>query len=249
MGGSNRVLRKIQQSVEYCTNELGKLMHMKNMVVEGKLVPPVLIFVQSKQRAKQLYYEMKKFLRQHMQEGRRIEVLSSDKSKEDRLKILTNFDQGKYWMLITTDIVARGIDFSHVNLVINYDFPNNMLTYIHRVGRTARGQRTGSALTLFTDEDAPLLRSLSNLLKTSGCELPEWIQQMPKAKKEVRKKLEKFPVRRLAVGKADRRDKEWDSELEVLEKRWNRIKKREEERGGREKGEEEEESGGWQVVE
>lgn len=41
-------------------------------------------------------------------------------------------------MLITTDIIARGIDFSHVNLVINYDFPNSMLSYIHRVGRTGR---------------------------------------------------------------------------------------------------------------
>ena len=132
---------------------------------------------------------MKKFLRQQLQEGRRIEALSSDKTREERLRILNDFDQGRYWMLITTDIVARGIDFSHVNLVLNYDFPNNMLTYIHRVGRTARAQRTGSALTLFTDSDIPLLRSLSNLLKTSGCQLPLWIQQMPKANKNIRKKL------------------------------------------------------------
>ena len=132
---------------------------------------------------------MKKFLRQQLQEGRRIEALSSDKTREERLRILNDFDQGRYWMLITTDIVARGVDFSHVNLVLNYDFPNNMLTYIHRVGRTARAQRTGSALTLFTDSDIPLLRSLSNLLKTSGCQLPLWIQQMPKANKNIRKKL------------------------------------------------------------
>ena len=132
---------------------------------------------------------MKKFLRQQLQEGRRIEAISSDKSREERLRIITDFDKGRYWMLITTDIVARGVDFSHVNLVLNYDFPNNMLTYIHRVGRTARAQRTGSALTLFTDSDIPLLRSLSNLLKTSGCQLPQWIQQMPKASKNLRKKL------------------------------------------------------------
>jgi len=65
-------------------------------------------------------------------------VLSSDKSKEDRQKIISQFDSGKFWILITTDILARGIDFKNVNLVINYDFPNSMLTYIHRVGRTGR---------------------------------------------------------------------------------------------------------------
>lgn len=106
--------------------------------MEGKIIPPVLVFVQEKTRAKQLYYEIKKYLKEQLQEGRRIEVLSSDKSKEERQKIINHFDQGKYWILITTDIVARGIDFRNVNIVINYDFPNSMLTYIHRVGRTAR---------------------------------------------------------------------------------------------------------------
>jgi ATP-dependent RNA helicase DDX52/ROK1 len=110
-------------------------------------------------------------------------MLSSDKSKDERQKILSNFDLGKYWFLITTDIVARGIDFKNVNIVINYDFPNSMLTYIHRVGRTARADRKGSAVTFFTDEDKPLVRSLANLLRASGCEVPEWIAEMPKAKK------------------------------------------------------------------
>ena len=101
--------------------------------------------------------------------------MSSDKSKEERQKIIKQFDEGKFWILITTDIVARGIDFKNVNLVINYDFPNSMLTYIHRVGRTARAERNGSAITFFTDEDKPLVRSLANLLKTSGCQVPDWI--------------------------------------------------------------------------
>jgi ATP-dependent RNA helicase DDX52/ROK1 len=78
-------------------------------------------------------------------------MLSSEKSKEDRQKILNEFDAGKYWILITTDMVARGIDFKNVNLVINYDFPNSMLTYIHRVGRTGRAERAGTAITFFTD--------------------------------------------------------------------------------------------------
>ena len=77
--------------------------------------------------------------------------------------------------MITTDLIARGIDFKNTNLVVNYDFPNSMLTYIHRVGRTGRAGRNGSAITLFTDEDKPVVRSLANLLKVSGCPVPEWI--------------------------------------------------------------------------
>jgi ATP-dependent RNA helicase DDX52/ROK1 len=126
--------------------------------------------------------------------------------------------------------LARGIDFRNVNLVINYDFPNSMLTYIHRVGRTGRADRTGTAITLFTDEDRPLVRSLANLLSASGCKLPDWIKEMPKAKKQLRKKLEKFPVKRLPVGRANGRDKEWTKELEVLEKRWQKLKKTETEK-------------------
>ena len=90
-------------------------------------------------------------MKEQLQEGKRIEVLSSEKNKEERQKIINQFDNGKFWILITTDIVARGIDFKNVNLVINYDFPNSMLTYIHRVGRTARAERNGAALTFFTD--------------------------------------------------------------------------------------------------
>jgi len=64
--------------------------------------------------------------------------------------------------------MARGIDFKGVNLVINYDFPTTIINYIHRVGRTGRAGRTGKAITFFTNEDKPLLRSLGNMLKISG---------------------------------------------------------------------------------
>ncbi len=71
--------------------------------------------------------------------------------------------------------MARGIDFKGVNLVINYDFPQSIINYIHRVGRTGRANRKGKAITFFTDADRPLLRNLGNVLKISGCSVPEWI--------------------------------------------------------------------------
>ncbi len=88
---------------------------------------------------------------------------------------MNDFRSQKTWALICTDLLARGIDFKGVQLVINYDFPNDMITYVHRVGRTGRGGRPGKALTFFNDEDKPLLRPMANLLKVSGCEVPEWV--------------------------------------------------------------------------
>ena len=143
----------MSQKIEYCTNEFGKLIELKNMICENRFVPPALIFVQEKTRAKQLYYEMKKIMKHTngMDLSSRVEVLTGDKSKEERQSILHDFEKGVFWVLITTDLVARGIDFLQVNLVINYDFPNSMLTYIHRVGRTGRVDRKGTAVTFFTE--------------------------------------------------------------------------------------------------
>lgn len=101
-------------------------------------MPPALIFVQEKTRAKQLYYELKKILKSTVGGKEKLEVLTGEKSKEERQEIIEKFDKGEFWALITTDLIARGIDFKNTNLVINYDFPNSMLTYIHRVGRTGR---------------------------------------------------------------------------------------------------------------
>lgn len=112
----------------------------------------------------------------------KVAVIHADKSIKERENTIFNFRLGKIWILITTDLMARGIDFKGVNLVINYDFPNNMITYVHRVGRTGRANRKGKAVTFFTDVDKPMLKSLGNLLKSSGVDVPEWILTMKKAK-------------------------------------------------------------------
>lgn len=90
-----------------------------------------------------------------------------DKPKQEREQTITDFRLGNIWVLICTDLMGRGIDFKGVNLVINYDFPNTMISYIHRVGRTGRANRQGKAITFYTDEDQPLLRSIGNMLKIS----------------------------------------------------------------------------------
>lgn len=99
----------------------------------------------------------------------RVEYVTGEKAKGEREAVIQRFQRGEIWALVATDLIARGIDFKGVNLVVNYDFPNSMLTYIHRVGRTGRADRTGTAITFYCDEDRNQLRSLGNLLKISGC--------------------------------------------------------------------------------
>ena len=106
----------------------------------------MLIFVQSKDRAKQLFKELQ-------YDGLKVEVIHADKKKEERDEIIKEFRVDKIWILICTDLMSRGIDFKTVNQVVNFDFPQSLVSYIHRIGRTGRGGRKGKAMTLFTDED------------------------------------------------------------------------------------------------
>ncbi len=86
--------------------------------------------------------------------------------------------------------MARGVDFKGVQMVLNYDLPQSPVNYIHRIGRTGRAGRKGKAITLFTENDVSKLRSIANVMKLSGCEVPDWMlsikQLSTKEKREFR---------------------------------------------------------------
>ena len=91
----------------------------------------MLIFVQSKHRAKELYHEL-------IYDGVNVDVIHGDKKKSERDEIMKKFRLGEIWVLVCTDLMSRGIDFKTVNSVINFDFPLNPSDYIHRAGRVGR---------------------------------------------------------------------------------------------------------------
>ena len=121
----------------------------------------MLVFVQNKHRALDLYKEL-------IYEGISVNVIHGDRIKVQRDEIVTKFRNGKISVLICTDLMSRGIDFLTVNWVVNYDFPQSIISYIHRVGRTGRAGNKGTAITLFTNDDIEYLRSIANLMKKSG---------------------------------------------------------------------------------
>jgi len=95
-----------------------------------------------------------------------------DIGQKERDLILTEFRTGSSRVLITTDLLARGIDVQQVSLVINYDLPRNLENYIHRIGRSGRFGRKGVAINFVTTEDARTLRELEQFYNTQIEEMP-----------------------------------------------------------------------------
>ncbi|KAF8038662.1 hypothetical protein BT93_B1257 [Corymbia citriodora subsp. variegata] len=172
VGRKNTASESIKQKLVFAGSEEGKLLALRQSFAES-LNPPVLIFVQSKERAKELYGEL-------VLDNIRASVLHSDLSQIQRENAVDDFRAGKTWVLIATDVIARGMDFKGVNCVINYDFPDSAAAYIHRIGRSGRAGRSGEAVTFYTEDDIPYLRNIANVMTASGCEVPSWIMALPK---------------------------------------------------------------------
>ncbi|XP_053609891.1 probable ATP-dependent RNA helicase DDX52 [Plodia interpunctella] len=189
VGQRNAATNLVDQELLFCGDESGKLLAFRQLVQKG-LKPPVLVFVQSKDRAKQLFKEL-------IYDGINVDVIHADRTQQQRDNVVRSFRVGRIWVLICTELMGRGIDFRGVNLVINYDFPPSAIAYIHRVGRAGRAGQRGRAITFFTQDDVGNLRSIASVMKQSGCEVPEYTLQM-KQNPNKRKRLAK---------KAPRRDK------------------------------------------
>jgi ATP-dependent RNA helicase RhlE len=119
----------------------------------------VIVFTRTKHRAN----KVAKYL---MARGVNAERIHGDRSQNQRTEALEGFKSGKYRVLVATDIAARGIDVEALEHVVNFDVPAVPEDYIHRVGRTARAQRTGEALTFVSSDEEPQLRDIEKAIKT-----------------------------------------------------------------------------------
>lgn len=99
-------------------------------------------------------------------------------------------------MLVTTDVLARGLDLPQLKTVINFDFPNSLVDYIHRVGRTGRAGKQGRAITFFSPQDQVMLREVAEMLHRSGVAVPEWILDMRPGDKRQVKRIGRYGVER-----------------------------------------------------
>jgi ATP-dependent RNA helicase DDX52/ROK1 len=131
--------------------------------------PPVLVFTSTQPRASSLAEELV------INGVPNVDCLHAGMTKKEREDAIGRMRRGESWVMISTEVMARGMDFKGVMEVINYDFPQSVQSYIHRIGmweglfvrlrlnfllgRTGRAGREGKAVTYFTNDDAPFLKS------------------------------------------------------------------------------------------
>ena len=101
-----------------------------------------------------------------------ISVIHSDLLPKERIDIMREYRNGQTRILISTDLLSRGIDIQNVSLVINYDLPNNKECYLHRIGRSGRFGRKGTAINFVTEEDSWKINELEKFYETQIEELP-----------------------------------------------------------------------------
>ena len=114
------------------------------------------------------------------EEGYPVSSIHGDITQIDRDKIMKSFRKGETRVLITTDLLARGIDVRAVSLVINYDLPEDMQSYIHRIGRTGRFGRKGWAINFVMKTDDKYMRTIENYYQTQIIEMPNSIPDLIK---------------------------------------------------------------------
>jgi len=126
-------------------------------LLENTNTKSVLVFTRTKHRAKSLGKKL-------VAAGYRSASLQGNLSQTRRQAALDGFRDGKFQILVATDIAARGIDVTRISHVINFDIPSTPEAYIHRIGRTGRATRSGEAFTLVTGEDKDMVLSINRII-------------------------------------------------------------------------------------
>lgn len=191
VGLKDTSLPTISHQLVYTATESGKLLGMRQLLHPSRSTPatktatettppprpPFLVFTQTIDRAKALFSELQYDIPAEAGGSSRLAVLHSSLSQKARSAIMKSFRQGKIWVLITTDLLSRGVDFRGVNVVVNYDIPTTVAGYVHRAGRTGRaGREGGVCVSFYTKEDIQYVKGIANVIAAS-----EKAQRMPES--------------------------------------------------------------------
>lgn len=117
----------------------------------------VIVFCRTKHRADRIAHLLKR-------NNHAVAVLHSNRTQREREEALKGFRNGRFEVLVATDIAARGLDIADVTHVVNYDVPTHPEDYIHRIGRTGRAEATGDAFTLMVAEDGQHVHSIERFI-------------------------------------------------------------------------------------
>ena len=147
---------KIQQTAYICYEEMKD--NIVKAVLKDQSLDRVILFASKKTKVREL-------ARTFRMKGLNVGAMHSDLTQQERDNIMHEFRNRRINILIATDIVSRGIDIDDIQMVINYDVPRDPEDYVHRIGRTARANRDGQAVSLVSPRDLPSLRKIEQLIE------------------------------------------------------------------------------------
>ena len=166
----------------YLAFENQKIPVIKGLIADKPNYERILIFTSTKKKVS----EIARALRNKDYE---VAGISSNLDQDDREKVLMKFRAKRTRVLVATDVLSRGIDIKDINLIINFDVPNEAEDYVHRIGRTARAKTTGVAITLINQKDMYKFAQIEKLIQTKvgRALLPKELGTWPKMEPEIHK--------------------------------------------------------------
>lgn len=190
-------LEKIIQQGYSVPNFYSKVNLLKFLFQHEKSMTKVLVFVRNKKIADELEKELEEF--QYV-----LGVIHSNKSQPQRFEAVKQFQSGNYNYLIATDVIARGLDLKDVTHVINFDMPKDSGSYIHRIGRTGRADKSGIAISFITAKEINLQEDIETLMnkKIELFDIPDEVEisevltpdEMPVTRDKNLKKIKKLDL-------------------------------------------------------
>lgn len=149
----------------YEVDDEGKVALTNHLLTGKKRLQRVLIFASTKKKVKELAESLK-------QNGLDVGAMHSDLGQDEREERIRNFKSGSLPIVVATDVLSRGIDIKSIDVVINFDVPQDAEDYVHRIGRTARADESGVALTFVNWEDRRKFKRIEDLMKMEVRRLP-----------------------------------------------------------------------------
>ena len=175
-----------------------KIIQKAYIVYEPQKIPVVKSILKDVQYNKIVIFcsrkeNVKKLSRELNRDGIKNEEIHSDLEQTERENVLLNFRSGRTHTIVATDVLSRGIDIEDIDLVINFDVPNDGEDYVHRIGRTARAETDGTAITLVSVEEQFKLLSIEELLgqPIPKAEVPAKFGETPRYEPQQKKKFKK----------------------------------------------------------
>jgi len=160
---SGEPLKQLSQYKFDVPNFYTKINLLKELVKEDEDMKRVLVFVKTKRLADLVFEQMAEDVYGE-QNTSDFAIIHSNKTQNYRLRSIKRFEEGKHKVLIATDLVGRGLDFKDVSHVINFDIPDEVENFVHRIGRTARANKEGVAISFVTEKEEVLMEAIEEML-------------------------------------------------------------------------------------